>query len=103
MAGPPPPVAELAVTAAAAPLSGDPPRAEPPAGLLVDDGDHLQLPVRGTPAGAGEHCGGHDLGGGLRLHIDRAAPPQAAVGDLAGPRVAAPVVRVGEDGVDVGE
>ena len=35
------------------------------------------------------------------LHVDRAAAPHAAVGDLAGQRVHPPVGRVGGDDVEV--
>ena len=45
----------------------------------------------------------HDLGRGLGLHVERAAAPHVAVVQLARPRVARPVLRRGEHGVDVGE
>ena len=84
-------------------LLREPLGAEPAAGLLVDDGDDLQLSARGPPALAREVRRGHRLGRGLGLHVDRAAAPQRAVVDLAGPRVVAPVGRIGEHRVDVRE
>ena len=55
------------------------------------------------PALARERRAGHRLGGHLGLHVERAAAPQEAVGDLARPRVVLPLVGVGEHGVDVAE
>ena len=46
---------------------------------------------------------GHRLGGHLRLHVERPAPPQVAVDHLAGPGVVRPLGRVGEHRVDVPE
>ena len=85
------------------PLLGQPLGAEPAADLLVDHRDHLQLAARGPPAAAGQRGGGDDLGGGLGLHVERAAAPQVAVVDLARPRVVRPVVGIGEHGVHVGQ
>ncbi len=71
--------------------------------LLVGADDDPQEPRGGAPAGARQrHASGH-LGGGLRLHVDRAASPQHAVDDLGSPGIAVPVVGIGEHGVDVRE
>ena len=52
---------------------------------------------------AGQAGRGDGLGGRLVLHVDRAAAVQEAVADLGAPRVGAPVLRVGEHGVDVAQ
>src|SRR6185503_20603551 len=84
-------------------LLREPLRAVLPARLLVDDGDELHLAAGRAPAAAREARERDGLRGGLRLHVDRAAAPDRAVVDLARPRVVAPVGRVGEHRVDVGE
>ena len=71
------------------------------AGLLVHDGDDQQLAARWTPAFARQAGGGGHLGGDLRLHVERAAPPQAAFSDLARPGVACPLAGIGKHRVDV--
>ncbi len=60
-------------------------------------------PRAGAPALPRERDRGRHLGGGLRLHVQRAAAPQLAVDDVAAPWVVPPLGRVGEHGVDVGE
>ena len=73
------------------------------ADLLVHDDDDEQVAVGGAPARAGQAQRGGDLRGRLRLHVDRPAAPEEPVGDVAGPGTVGPLVRVGEDGVDVRE
>ena len=79
----------------------DPHRAELAADLLVDDHDDEQVALRRAPARARERQRGGHLGGGLRLHVQRAAAPDEAVGEVARPRVVRPVRRRREHGVDV--
>jgi hypothetical protein len=83
------------------PLAAQPDGALGAADLLVDDRDDLQRAALGPPAGPGQRGGGDGLGRGLGLHVDRSAAPQEAVVDLAAPGVVAPVLGVGEHGVDV--
>ena len=71
----------------------DPHRAELAADLLVDDHDDEQVALRRPPARARERQRGRDLGGGLGLHVQRAATPDEAVGEVARPRVVRPVRR----------
>ena len=80
-----------------------PDRALAAADLLVDDDDDEQVAARRAPALARERDRRDDLGGGLRLHVERAAAPQLAVDDVAAPRVVAPLGGIGEHGVDVRE
>ena len=54
-------------------------------------------------AGAGQVRRRDGLGGRLVLHVDRAAAVQEAVAQLGAPRVGAPVLGVGQHGVDVRE
>src|SRR6202034_4857613 len=61
----------------------DPFRPQLAAGLLVDDRHDQQLAARRTPPRARQRDRGGDLGGDLRLHVQRAAPPDAAVRDIA--------------------
>ena len=73
------------------------------AGLLVGGDHELQLARCGPPALLGQrHRGGH-LGRHLALHVQRAAAPDAAVLELARPRVHVPLGRVGEHGVHVAQ
>ena len=73
------------------------------AGLLVG-GDHDQQLARSrSPALARQRHGGGDLGGHLALHVHRAAAPDAAVADLARPRVHLPVGGVGQHRVHVAQ
>ena len=81
----------------------EPLRALGAAGLLVDDDDHEQRAARRPPARVRERGGGDDLGRGLRLHVERAAAPDEAVGKVARPRIVAPLRRRREHGVDVRE
>jgi len=84
-------------------LGAQPGGADIAAGLLVGDEQQLQRPAGGSPAGAGTGRGGDRLGRHLVLHIQRAATPQVAVGDLTGPGIVRPVGRIGEHRVDVAE
>ena len=63
----------------------------------------FSVAARGPPAAAGQRRGGDGLGGHLGLHVERAAAPQEAVGDVARPRVVRPLGGVGEHRVDVAE
>ena len=80
---------------------GEPDRALAAPALLVDDDHDEQVAAGGAPALACERDRRDDLGGRLRLHVDRAAAPDLAVDLLARPRVLPPVLGGGEDGVDV--
>ncbi len=74
-----------------------------PAGLLVRDGHDQQIAMCGSPAFArqpGDRC---DLGGDLRLHVQRSTPPHAAVGDVARPGIVGPFAPVGQDSVHMAE
>ena len=55
----------------------------------------------GAPAGLGQVQRRGDLRRGLGLHVLGAAAPDLAVDQIARPRVALPLGRVGQDGVDV--
>ncbi len=78
-------------------------RAKLAAGLLVHDGHDQQLAARGTPSFAREPRHGGDLGGDLGLHVERAAPPHEALGNLARPGVVRPLSPIREHRVDVAE
>ena len=82
-------------------LLADPHRAELAADLLVDDDDDEQVAARRAPALARQRQRRRDLGRGLRLHVQRAAAPDEAVLEIAGPRVVRPVLGRREHGVDV--
>ena len=84
-------------------LGAQPGGADLAAGLLVGDEQQLQRAAGGPPAGAGAGRAGDRLGCDLVLHVERAAAPQVAVGDLTGPGIVGPVGRIGEDRVDVAE
>ncbi len=84
-------------------VGGQPVCAPVTAGLLVCDEHELQRAPLGAPAFARQRHGRDRLGGDLRLHIQRAAAPQKAVGDLARPRVMPPLRCVGQHRVDVSE
>ena len=63
----------------------------------------FSVPRAGRQPSRASVARGHRLGGDLRLHVQRAATPQVAVGDVAGPRVVLPVRRIGQHRVDVAE
>ncbi len=71
--------------------------------LLVGHRDQQEIPARRAPALAGQRADGHRLGRRLALHVERPAAPHAAFGERPRPRVVAPSLRLGEDGVHVRE
>ncbi len=83
-------------------LADEPREPEVLADLLVGRGDEDEVAVRPEPlprqARDRDRARRH-----LALHVERPAPPDLAVDDLARPRVALPLGRVGEHGVGVGE
>src|SRR4051794_18838321 len=71
---------------------------------LLVGGDHQEkVARRGTPAAVAEARGRRNLRGHLALHVEGAPPADPAVGDVAGPGVEGPLVRIGADGVSVAE
>src|ERR1019366_10168791 len=78
---------------------GEPLRALGAAGLLVDQRDDEQRARRRAPAAAREGAGRGHLRRGLRLHVERAAAPDEAALELAGPRAMRPLGRRREHGV----
>ena len=80
-----------------------PARADIAAGLLIGDEHELERTLRGAPALPRHRHRGDGLGRDLRLHVERAASPQEAVGEFARPRIVLPLRRVGEHRVDVAE
>jgi hypothetical protein len=81
----------------------DPLRALLAAGLLVDDADDEQVAAGRPPPGLREPDRRDGLGRRLRLHVERAATPDAAVGHVARPRAVRPLRRRRQHGVHVGE
>ena len=61
------------------------------------------MPLAGAIAPREQLGAGNRLGRDLGLHVERAAAPQVAVGEVARPRVVLPLGRVGEHRVDVAE
>jgi hypothetical protein len=82
---------------------GQPLRALRPAGLLVHQHHDEERSVRRPPALLRERGRGDHLGRGLRLHVERAATPDEAVGVVPRPRVMGPLRRRREHRVDVRE
>jgi len=61
---------------------GQPVGAQVAAGLLVGDEDELQGAALRTPSSSGQGRSGDRFGGDLGLHVQGAAAPQEAVGEI---------------------
>ena len=82
---------------------GQPLRAQRASRLLVHDRRDQQLTRGGAPARARQRGRRGDLRGHLGLHVERAPPPDEALGEVAGPGIVRPLGGVGEHGVEVAE
>ena len=77
-----------------------PARSERATGLLVGDDEQCHVATR-SHAAAGEREHHREIHRGLTLHVDRAAAPETAVGDLAAEGVVPPALRLGFDHIGV--
>ncbi len=84
-------------------LGAEPLRSVGRARLLVGGDHELQLASLRPPTRLGERARRRHLRSNLALHVERSAPPDATVAQLARPGVDLPLGRVGQHGVDVAE